>query len=58
LAKPVRKSKGKEVTPISEGAKLVDQYFDHVGEAFLRHAPEINPENCGIGAPNCLVSPA
>lgn len=44
MTKPVRKSKGKEVSPISEGAKLVDQYFDHVGEAFLRHAPEINPE--------------
>lgn len=22
-----------------EGAKLVDQYFDHVGEGYLRHAP-------------------
>ncbi len=44
MAKPVRKSKGKETTPISEGAKLVDKYFDHVGEAFLRHAPEVKPE--------------
>ncbi|HEX4916323.1 MAG TPA: alpha/beta hydrolase [Limnobacter sp.] len=42
MAKTVRKSRSKEVTPISEGAKLVDQYFDSVGEAYLRHAPDVD----------------
>lgn len=31
-------------TPEREGAKLVEQYFDQVGEAYLKHSPAPEPE--------------
>lgn len=42
--RPVKANYGKEITPKSEGIRLVDQYFDTVGEAYLRHSPEIDPK--------------
>lgn len=39
MLKAVGKHKQSDLDQASDGAKLVDQYFDQVGESFLRHAP-------------------
>lgn len=44
MLKVVGKVKQNAVEPEREGAKLVDEYFDTVGEAFLRHAPKPDDE--------------
>lgn len=44
MKKHNQKTHASEATPIEEGARLVDRYFDLVGDAYLRHtaAPDID----------------
>ncbi|MCQ8896147.1 alpha/beta hydrolase [Limnobacter humi] len=44
MLKSTTRKKRIEPKPVSEGARLVDQYFDTVGDSFLRHSKAPEPE--------------